>query len=451
MTSPQPGRAAGDGSGSTAAPHLPAAAPSESGDVGSRLVGWRHPSILAAAGLSVASGFAQYAVTASLGDVAAAFGEAAVAGPGASIAEQVGLSASTLGLGLAAIRLASLASLPLSGLADVHGRRRTLLATCAIGLVLSVTAAVAPTFWAFVAIVALSRPLLSTTNAVAGVTAAEETRSGDRASAIALITAAYGFGAGLTALARALGGSTFGFRPLFALALVPLLLLPVLQRVLVEPERYVRAVHPARRRLLLGPFHGRRRRRLAIVAGMTLAVGFVTGPVNTYLFLYAEGVLGLSPATTFVVILAAAPTGLAGLALGRWGADRLGRRPTAVAAHLGLALFGLATYSGTVPALIGGYLLSVFAGSVYAPAAGALSAELFPTSIRATSAGWLTVSAVVGSVIGLVVFGVVADVADSFGVAAAAVAVPAALVSLIYLRLPETKGVELEDSAPEVS
>ena len=40
-----------------------------------RLVGWRHPAILAVA-VSVASGFAQLVVAAALADVAAAFGEA---------------------------------------------------------------------------------------------------------------------------------------------------------------------------------------------------------------------------------------------------------------------------------------------------------------------------------------------------------------------------------------
>ena len=47
--------------------------------------------------------------------------------PGGSIADKVGLSGTSLGVGLAIIRLASLASLPLIGIADRFGRRRMIL------------------------------------------------------------------------------------------------------------------------------------------------------------------------------------------------------------------------------------------------------------------------------------------------------------------------------------
>ncbi|MDP9406246.1 MAG: hypothetical protein M3O86_06565, partial [Actinomycetota bacterium] len=53
------------------------------------LHGWLHPAVLAAAALSVASGFAQFGVVAGLGDVAQAFGE----GAGGGVADQLGLSA----------------------------------------------------------------------------------------------------------------------------------------------------------------------------------------------------------------------------------------------------------------------------------------------------------------------------------------------------------------------
>lgn len=51
-----------------------------------------------------------------------------------------------------------------------------------------------------------------------------------------------------------------------------------------------------------------------------------------------------------------------------------------------IALAAMLTYSGSPTAAIAGYLLAILAASVFAPASGAIGAEL-PTSIRATAAG----------------------------------------------------------------
>lgn len=413
---------------------------------------WLGPGIVAAAGLSVASGFAQFAATATLGDVAAAFGETA---SGDSLVAQAGLAGSTLGIGLAVVRLASLASLPLAELADRRGRRGVLLGVAAAGLAMTALAALAPTFWALVAVLAVGRPLLSATNTIAGVVAAEETGSRDRAKALGLVTAAYGLGAGLTALLRA--GGDLDFRTVYALAVIPLLLVPLVARVLPEPRRYKRLrahlthapLAGARPRLAaLGHVPAALRPRLLLLATLTTALAFVSGPVNSLLFLYAERIVGLSPSVTAMVVLAAGPVGLAGLLAGRWAADRWGRRLTAAASQIVVALAAVATYRGGGAFTVGGYLLSICASGAFSPAAAALAAELFPTSMRATAAGWLTVSGVLGAVSGLVVFGVLADAAG-FAVAAMAVGLPVALLTPLYARLPETRGLELEQSAPE--
>ena len=68
--------------------------------------------------MALASGFGQFGAVAALGDVSKQLGHVA---PGATIADKVGLSGTSLGIGLAIIRLASLASLPLIGMADRLG------------------------------------------------------------------------------------------------------------------------------------------------------------------------------------------------------------------------------------------------------------------------------------------------------------------------------------------
>lgn len=411
-----------------------------------RLYGWLHPAVLSAAALSVAAGYAQFGVFTALGDIATAFGQ----GDGRGVAAELGLSASTLGLGLGLIRLAALGGLPVAALADRLGRRRVLLTTTAVGLSLTSIAALAPTYWVFIALFALGRPLLSATNAIVGVIGAEETRVADRAKAMALITAAYGTGAGLPAFVRAIGGDALGFRGVFALCVIPLLVLPLLARRIEEPDRYTRSHTLGGSTLGLGAVHPQYRGRLAIVCGLAVAATFATGPVNGYVFAYAENVLGVSRTFTFFVVLSAAPLGLLGLVAGRWAADTWGRRPTCFVMHIAVGVAGFATYSGGLPMAVTGYLAGLLAGSAYAPAIGALTAEIFPTVERATAAGWLTASSALGAVSGLFVFGLTADASGGFPAAALVVSLPVALTAVLYLRLPETKGLELEDSAPDI-
>jgi MFS family permease len=436
-----------------------ASGPSPPGDPGAepsssqvRLHGWRHPAIVAVAAATVAAGFAQFGATTALGDVARAFG---AAGEGTSVVAKVGLSGTTLGVGLAVVRLASLASLPLAALADGHGRRRVLLGCVTGGLAVTALAALSPGYWWFVALFALGRPMLSATNAIAGVVAAEETESRDRAKAIGLLTAGYGIGAGLTALVRGVAGDGLGFRGLFALALVPLAATPLLARRLEEPDRYrrIRAAEDPQLAATRPPVLGRvppgLRPRLWLLAALAFAIAFVTGPVNTFLFVYAENALGMSRSSTAAMVLAAGPVGLVGLLIGRWAADRLGRRVTAAGTQAMVALAGMLTYSGSRAAVAGGYLLAVLVASAYAPSFGALGAELFPTVARATAAGWLVAAGVLGAVAGLVAFGLLTDALDSFATAAVVICAPVVLTCVLFARLPETRGLELEQSAPD--
>ncbi|MGD0082371.1 MAG: MFS transporter [Acidimicrobiales bacterium] len=412
-----------------------------------RLRRWTDRSIVAVALVALASGFGQYGAVAALGDVAKAFGRIA---PGATIADQAGLSGTELGVGLAIIRLASLGALPVAGLADRLGRRRMLLVTVVVGLALTALAAASPGYWWFVAIFACGRPMLSATNALSQVSAAEETGSKDRAKAVALVAAGYGVGAGLIAVIHSLAHSALGFRGVFALALVPLALVALVRNRVTEPDRFVVAEasseHPVP---VLGPVGSRFRARLAVVALIAFAISVITGPANSFVFLYAQNVVHLSGGLTAAMVVASGAAGLMGLIVGRWLADHLGRRPTAAFGMVGVALFGVLAYSGSGGALVLGYILGVLAGSVLAPALGALVNELFPTSVRASVAGWFTAAGVAGAVAGLVVFGAVADIGNRWALSAIVVFLPAAAAAALFWLVPETRGREPEQLWPE--
>lgn len=400
---------------------------------------WLTAPVLTVSVLTIAAGMGQFAVTAVIGDVAARFD---VAGAESTDLAEIGVPASALGVALAVIRLTSLASLPVAALADRLGRRRVLLMSAAFGLALTSLAAAAPGFWWFVALVALARPALSAVNAVAGVVAAEEATARDRSAAIALLAAAYGVGAGVVAIGRGLlPGDAPSFRIVMAFTLVPLLLLPVLARRIREPRiarrrRGAFALPGAIPRVYVG--------RVALMALLTAAITVATGPGFTYLFVYGEGVLDASPLFLSTLVLGAGPAGLVGILVGRFGADRLGRTPTS---GLAMAATGFAVayaYSGGITQLATGYLLAIATSSAFAPAMGALVAELVTTRVRATVAGWETIAGVLGAVVGLMSFGLLAELTGGFAAAARSLGIAVAAAAIGFWWLPETRGTELD-------
>ena len=408
---------------------------------GLRLYRWRSGPVVAVAMVALFAGFGQFGAVAALGDVAKSFGHLQ---HGATISDQAGLSGTELGIGLAVIRLASLGGLPLTAMADRIGRRRTLLVTCALGLAITVGAALSPSYWWFVAIFALGRPLLTATGGVSQVSAAELTASSDRAFAVGLIAAGYGIGAGITAVTHSLASSVLGFRGIFALAAVPLVLLALLRHKVVEPDRFAKVTAADYEPPVLGPVERRHRKKLVIICLLAFAISVITGPANSLVFLYAQNVLRVPGVITAAMVVAAGFTGLAGLLAGRWGADHVGRRVTVALAMVGMAGFGILTYSGSRPALLAGYVLGVLAGSVFAPAGGTLANELFPTNVRASVAGWYTAAGVLGAVVGLLVFGAVADAGNRFSIAAVVTFLAVLPAAGLLALLPETRGKEPE-------
>ena len=425
---------------------MPSTAP-EPRTAGLVLHRWTDRAVVGVAIAAFASGFAQFGVVAALGSVAQGFGQV---NNGATFADQAGLSGTDLGVGLAVIRLAAVGGLLVTGLADRFGRRRMLLITVAAGLTLTALAAASPSYWWFVAIFAAGRPLLSATNGLAQVDVTEQTASSDRTKAVALVAAGYGLGAGAIAIAHSLAASALGFRGVFALALVPLALLPLLRRWLTEPDRFAveaaRADHPTP---VLGAVARPFRARLAVIVVLAFAVNVITGPANSFIFLFAQNFLHQRGYVTAAMVVGAGVSGFAGLLAGRWLADRVGRRLTGAVALVAMAGFAVLAYSGAAPALVVGYILEVLAASVFGPAMGALTSELFPTSVRASVVGWSLAAGVLGAVIGLIVFGVVARSGHPFTTAGLLTFLPVLPAVGLFWLLPETKGREPEDLWPE--
>ncbi len=76
------------------------------------------------------------------------------------------------------------------------------------------------------------------------------------------------------------------------------------------------------------------------------------------------------------------------------------------------------------------------------PAFAAHRAELFPTRVRATAAGWVTNVAILGSITG---FTIGALLVDKIGLSATISSLGAGIMVAIFLvlKLPETRGMDL--------
>ena len=359
------------------------------------------------ASLALFAGFAQFGAVASLADVARHFGHVT---DSTSLASQVGLSGSVLGLGLAILRLASLGALPLASLADRSGRIRLVRLTLWGGLAITSAAALSPNYWFFVGCFALGRPLLSTASILLQVMMVELSNTAQRVGRLAIIGAGGGAGAGLSAVLHGVIRSAGSFRWLFALAIIPVVVVGRLLRNVPEP--------PTRDTELLArigsvshEFRGRLW-RVGLVVGV---LGLIAGPANGFVFVYGESILHIAPSKVAILVSSAALTGLLGLLLSRWMASRFGRRTTTAVGVLVTGLSAAVAYGGGGGLFVAGYLLGVGAGGLVTPVITALGTEIFPHHVRATAAGWLVIAGVVGATLGLAIFGAVGDVMHASG------------------------------------
>jgi MFS family permease len=394
--------------------------------------------------IAVAASFGQFGAISSLGDVAKHFGSFT---EGTSLTGVVGISAGVLGLGMGLLRLASLGALPLSALGDRFGRVRVLRGSLTLGLLFTAAAAASPGYWWFVLLFACARPLLSTANTLIQVLTVEVSSDRHRVRHLAWISAGAGMGAGLSAILHSVFRGPNSFRILFALALVPAILIQPLIRKVEETHQLDRTTERVSK---LGSVAQEFRRPLFILAWVAFVVGVISGPANGFAFVYGERILHIDPKFVAIVVTGSSVTGLLGLIASRWSSDSFGRRTTVGVGAIGSGLASCLAYFGGRHLFTIGYLVGVFATALWAPAASALVNETFPRRVRATVGGWIVVAGVLGATFGLFFFGVVANLVASDH-STSALRAPSLLTFLPLLptlfvlwRLPETRHKSLD-------
>jgi MFS family permease len=364
-----------------------------------------------------------------------------------SIQQEFSLSGTQSGLLTTAMLFAAALGGILAGyLADRIGRTRVLMASILIYSLFTAAIATATSFeqllfWRVLVGIGLGAEWSAGT-----VLVAESWPARHRGKAIAITQSGWAIGYILASLLAAAILPVYGWRPLFAIGILPALLTLWIRRAVPEPAAW----SPAAPRQPLGSLWRPPLRRYVLVSvSMASLILFAYWGLFTWVPAYLaspvdKGGAGLSVVRSTGFIIPMQLGALAGYLCFGFLADRFGRRPVFVGFLLGAAVVtylygGLAQSPGLLLAL--GPLVGFF-GHGYYSAFGAILSELFPSGIRATAQGLCYNGGRVVSALAPAGIGFLAD-RQGIGAALAMTAAFFALGGLLIFGLPETKGRDL--------
>ena len=365
------------------------------------------------------------------------------------LANGLGVSVATFGIGVAVIRLGALGSVLSLRLADRWGRRPMLLVSILGFTALTGATALAAGLVVFVVLQLLSRVFLATEEALAGVVLTEELRPDHRGAGVGMLGIISTAGFGLVAvLLLAVDSTPLGWRLFYVVALAPLLVVIYLRRNLSETTAFSVAAQResvARRpwRPELTPTQTRHLRRLLVVL---FAVGMLATTAFFYAADLAQNDYGWTGLFTLVVF-AAAPTTLLGYVVGGRLSDRFGRKPILTLSVLCFAAGALVVFSGQRWLYAPGFFLLAAADAAVHAVRTTFVNELFPTEVRGTLAAVAGAVTVAAGSVGLVLAGVLAPLVDPT-VTVLGMAVAVAASAVVLRLLPETAGTDVIGPAP---
>lgn len=349
-----------------------------------------------------------------------------------------------------------LPALALSVLADRIGRRQLLLFTIVAFTLCTFGTAFVRTPVEFAVLQFLARVFVYAEEMLAIVVVAEVLAPHARGWGIGLMVAFGALGHGLSALVfSAVDILPYGWRALYLVGIVPLLLLAWLRRSLEETERFraSAARRQADRQPWLAPLvslFSRYPGRMLALAAAILPVAFAGGTAIQFQSKFLQSIHGYSPGEVSALFLMGGPLALTGGLLFGRASDRFGRRrvlSTAIAVNV-LATIGFYNGAGLVVPLV--WVFTIFTQFGIDVLFSALGSELFATSFRSTASGLRSIVATVAIAAGLAVEGSLYLLLGGHGQAITAMSWFALISPLILLLfVPETAGRVLEEIAPD--
>lgn len=370
----------------------------------------------------------------------------------AALMADLGLTKATAGLlGSLTLVASAVGGFIFGVVADRFGRRKALMASILIYSVFTAACGLA-TGVAMLAVFRIFLGLGMGGEWASGAALVSETwPARHRGKALGIVQSSWAVGYAAAAAVAALVLPVWGWRGVFFVGVLPAFFTLWIQRRVREPEiwRSVRAKAPSVRSGL-GEIFGRRRLRLTLfVTLMNACTMFAWWGFNLWLPAYlsmpsGEGGIGLGPRTMSVLVIF--------MQIGMWFgyitfgfiSDRLGRKRSYVG-FLVVAAVSLLLYSRTrQPAVL--FLLGPFVAffaTGYFTGFGALTAEIYPTAVRATAQG-ITYNA--GRIVSAAAPFVVGTLAQTkgFGFAFTLIAAAFLAAAALWAGIPETGGKALE-------
>jgi MFS family permease len=362
------------------------------------------------------------------------------------IGRDLGASEASLGYALSLIRLGALASVFLGRVADRYGRRRLLLVTVLAYTVATAATGLSRGLVSFVVFQLIATIFLVTELALAQVVIAEEFPAESRGRGQGILGAFAALGAGIAAVLFPLFEHTsLGWRGLYFVGLLPLILVTYLRRALPETRRWeqLRAGGSTPTPGLFDVVRPGLRLRffvLVTVAGSGALIGATAFGFASY---RATNVFGWTPAQVSAALLSAGAIGFLGwFVFGRL-VDLFGRRIVGAIALLGAAVAVLVYFRTAL--LLPSLAMMIFLDAGVSIALNSLGTELFPTALRATAKAWITNANIVGGMLGLAIVGAVSERAGGADVVIGMLTIFPAIAAPLLLLLPESRGRELDD------
>ena len=358
------------------------------------------------------------------------------------------LSFETAGI-LGSITLVSAAAggIAFGVIADRFGRKRALMAAVLIYSIFTAACGFAQTAMQLAVFRVLLGLGMGGEWATGAALVSETFPAKHRGKALAFVQSSWAIGYGLAALVNLMVMPLWGWRGVFFVGVLPALFTIWIRRRVEEPKIWLRTVASDRGRigLLFAPGIAKTTVFITLMNACTLFGWWgLNSWVPGYLALdQARGGIGLSSSTMslFVIFM---QTGMwLGYVSFGFLADAIGRKRAyilfVIAASVLLPLYGFLRQPGVLLAL--GPFVAFF-GTGYYSGFGAVIAELYPTSVRATAAGVCYNTGRIASAAAPFVVGSLAATRGFF--AAFAVAGAAFLLAAVmWIWIPETSNREL--------